>query len=213
MLAAVLAGRLVMQDRALVQAAARLAPGDREVQVVWSGASNSFGRLDAFVAPRMQSVTGERPSAAMLFREASIQGRLVNLRAADDLGRWVHLVSGRLPKRCVPSHCEVLRLEGRGPIPSTRYLRLVEVGRATLDADAPFAPFVLPAPPTEMVARAVRYHTPQPSPIVIANGVAGLSRTTELETFYRSYALVRADRQRRGPPVGGLRLPPARCSS
>src|SRR5581483_9723166 len=44
------------------------------------------------------------------------------------------------------------------------------------------------APPTEMVARAVRYHTPQPSPVVIANGVAGLSHTSELETFYRSYA-------------------------
>ena len=47
---------------------------------------------------------------------------------------------------------------------------------------------MLPAPPTEMVAQAVRYHTPQPSPIVIANGVAGLSDNTELETFYRSYA-------------------------
>ena len=54
--------------------------------------------------------------------------------------------------------------------------------------DAPFGPFVLPAPPTEMVAQAVRYHTPQPSPIVIANGVAGLSNNTELQTFYRSYA-------------------------
>jgi hypothetical protein len=186
-LAAVLAGRLVMQDRALVQASAQLAPGDREVQVVWSGASNSFTRLDAFVEPRMRTVTGKRPVAAMLFREASIQGRLVNLRAADDLPRYVHLVSGRMPKVCAPAHCEVLRLEGRGPIPSTRYLRLVEVGQGKLADDAPFAPFVLPAPPTEMVARAVRYHTPQPSPIVIANGVAGLSRTTELETFYRSY--------------------------
>ena len=52
-LAAVLAGRLVMQDRALAQATAQLAPGDREVQVVWSGASDSFGRVDAFVAPRI----------------------------------------------------------------------------------------------------------------------------------------------------------------
>ncbi len=87
----------------------------------------------------------------------------------------------------MPSHCEVLRLEGAGPIPSTKYLNLIEVGRATLKPDAPFAGFVLPAPPTEMVARAVRYHTPQPSPVVIANGVAGLSRTPELETFYRAY--------------------------
>jgi hypothetical protein len=187
-LAAVLAGRLVMQDRALAQATAQLAPGDRQVQVTWSGATNDFVRLNAFVVPTVRALTGNRPAAAMLFREASIQRRLVNLRAADDLGRFVNLVSGRLPAVCVPSHCEVLRLEGRGPIPSTKVLRLIEVGRAVLKPGTPFAPFVLPTPPTEMVARAVRYHTPQPSPVVIANGVAGLSQTPELETFYRSYA-------------------------
>ncbi|MGZ4388878.1 MAG: hypothetical protein ACXVZL_05810, partial [Gaiellaceae bacterium] len=184
-LAAVLAGRLVMQDRALVQAMGRLQPGDRTVQVVWSGASDSFSQLDPTVTPKVQALTGERPVAAMLFREASIQGRLVNVRAADDLNRWVTLVSGRLPTRCVPSHCEVLRLKGTGPIPSTAHLNLIEVGRATLKTDAPFAAFVLPAPPTEMVARAIRYHTPQPSPVVIANGVAALSHTPELQTFYR----------------------------
>ena len=124
----------------------------------------------------------------MLFREASIQGRLVNLRAANDLGRYVQLLSGRLPAVCVPAHCEVLRLQGTGPIPSTKALHLIEVGRATLKPDTPFASFVLPAPHTEEVARAVRYHTPQPSPIVLANGVNGLSQTKELETFYRSYA-------------------------
>jgi hypothetical protein len=187
-LAAVLAGRLVMQDRSLAEATAQLAPGDRQVQVTWSGATNDFVRLNTFVVPTVRSLTGDRPAAAMLFREASVQRRLVNLRAADDLGRWVNLVSGRLPAVCVPSHCEVLRLEGEGPIPSTKALNLIEVGRAVLKPGTPFAPFVLPAPPTEMVAHAVRYHTPQPSPVVIANGVAGLSQTPELETFYRSYA-------------------------
>jgi hypothetical protein len=186
-LAAVLAGRLVMQDRALVQAAHALSPGDREVQVVWSGATDQFAQLNRLVAPRMTALTGEHPVAAMLFRESSIQGRLVNVRAADDLNRYVNLISGRLPTRCVPTHCEVLRLKGTGPIPSTRYLNLIEVGRATLKPDAPFAPFVLPAPATEMVARAVRYHTPQPSPVVIANGVAAISGTPELQTFYRAY--------------------------
>ena len=187
-LAAVLAGRLVMQDRALSLATSQLAPADSEVQVVWSGAINRFSELDATVSPRVRDVTGRQPAAAMLFREASIQGRLVNLRAANDLGRYVRLVSGRLPAVCVPSHCEVLRLKGKGPIPSTKALRLIEVGRAVLKPGAAIAPFVLPTPPTEQVARAIRYHTPQPSPVVIANGVAGLSRTTELQTFYRSYA-------------------------
>jgi hypothetical protein len=187
-LAGVLGGRLVMRDRALAEATAALQPADRQVEVGWSGAVDDFSRLNAQVAPQLETVTGEPPAAAMLFRESSIQGRLVNLRAADDLGRYVRLISGRLPAVCVPSHCEVLRLKGAGPIPSTANLRLVVVGRATLKPDAPIAPFVLPAPRTEMVAQAVRYHTPQPSPIVIANGIAGLSRTKELETFYRSYA-------------------------
>jgi ABC-type antimicrobial peptide transport system permease subunit len=189
-LAAVLAGRLVMQDRALAESTAQLAPADRVVQVTWSGAVDSFARHDRFVAPRVRSLTGQEPARAMLFREASVQGRLVNLRAADDLGRWVRITSGRLPRVCVPQHCEVLRLEGRGPIPSTHALRLIEVGRAVLKPDAPIAPFVLPTPPTEQVARAVRYHTPPPSPVVIANGVQGLSATRELQTFYRAYAWV-----------------------
>src|SRR5256714_8481065 len=70
-LAAVLAGRLVMQDRALTQALGRLPPGDRTVQVVWSGATDSFGQLDPTVTPKVEALTGERPVAAMLFREAS----------------------------------------------------------------------------------------------------------------------------------------------
>lgn len=187
-LAAVLAGRLVMQDRSLAVATAQLAPGDRQVQVTWSGSTDEFARLNAYVAPKIRALTGKQPAAAMLFREASIQQRLVYIRAADDLGRWVNLVSGRLPSVCVPTHCEVLRIQGTGPIPSTKALNLIEVGRATIRPDAPIGPFVLPAPPTEMVAHAVRYHTPQPSPIVIANGVEGLSHNKELETFYRSYA-------------------------
>ncbi len=187
-LAAVLGGRLVMQDRSLALATAQLQPADRQVQVTWSGAVDSFPRLNDEVVPQLRQVTGAEPAAAMLFRESSIQGRLVNLRAADGLGRYVRLISGRLPATCVPAHCEVLRLEGAGPIPSTPALHLIVVGRAALKPEAPIAPFVLPAPPTVMIAQAVRYHTPQPSPVVIADGIAGLSRTTELETFYRSYA-------------------------
>ena len=102
-LAAVLAGRLVMQDRALAESTAQLAPADRVVQVAWSGAVDSFAQHDRFVAPRIRSVTGQEPARAMLFREASVQGRLVNLRAADDLGRFVRITSGRLPRDLRPA--------------------------------------------------------------------------------------------------------------
>lgn len=190
-LAAVLAGRLVMQDRALAQATARLPADSRVVEVAWFGALGGTWRsLDREVAPELERLTGREPVRAMLYRESQIGGRLVNLRAADGLARWVRLRSGRLPKPCVPSHCEVLRIDGRGPIPSKSTLRLIEVGRATVRPDAPFAAFVAPAGQngTEMVARAVRYHTPQPSPVVLAEGVDGLSRTSELQTFFRTYA-------------------------
>ena len=196
-----------MQDRALQLAVGQLQPGDRTVQVVVERRRDELLPARPAGDAEDRALTGEKPVAAMLFREASIQQRLVNVRAADDLNKWVKLVSGRLPKPCVPAHCEVLRLKGTGPIPATKDLNLIEVGRATLKPDAPFGPFVLPTPPTEQVARAVRYHTPQPSPTVIANGVAALSKTPELETFYRAYGWFLPVGARRGAPVGDRRVP------
>ena len=72
-------------------------------------------------------------------------------------------------------------------MPSKPTLRLIQVGTATLRRDAPFASWIQPVQ-SEQVARAVRYHTPQPSPVLLADGVDGLSRTTELSSFFRSYA-------------------------
>src|SRR4051812_46408028 len=183
-LAAVLSGRLVMQDRALAQATARLAPADRSLEVAWFGA---FGGNWRALDRQVTAALGREPVRAMLYRESQIDGRLVNLRAADDLGRYLRLRSGRLPTTCVPSHCEVVRLQGAGPVPSKPTLRLIEVGRGTLLPTAPFAPWIQPVQ-TEQVARAVRYHTPQPSPVLLADGVDGLSRTSELASFFRSYA-------------------------
>jgi hypothetical protein len=183
-LAAVLSGRLVMQDRALAQATAQLSPADRSLEVAWFGALQGNWRgLDRDVVHAL----GRDPVRAMLYRESSIDGRLVNLRAANDLARYVRLRSGRLPRTCVPSHCEVLRLQGRGPVPSKSTLRLIQVGRGTLERGAPFAQWIQPVN-TDQVARAVRYHRPQPAPVMLAEGVEGMSRTSELASFFRSYA-------------------------
>jgi hypothetical protein len=183
-LAAVLSGRLVMQDRSLAQATARLAPADRSLEVAWFG---SFGGNWRALDRQVTAALGRESVRAMLYRESQIDGRLVQLRAANDLARFVRLRSGRLPRICVPSHCEVLRLEGKGPVPSKSTLRLIQVGTATLLPTAPFAPWIQPVQ-SEQVARAVRYHTPQPSPVLLADGVEGLSRTSELASFFRSYA-------------------------
>ena len=108
-----------MQDRALALSTAQLAPADRVVQVAWTGAVDSFAQHDRFVAPRIRSVTGQEPARAMLFREASVQGRLVNLRAADDLGRFVRITSGRLRDDVGPL-AELVAEAAAPPAPRTR---------------------------------------------------------------------------------------------
>ena len=164
-IAAVLGGRLVMQDRSLAQATAALPSSDRSLTVAWFGAfGGSWRSLDREVTTELGQLTGREPSKAMLYREASVGGRFINLRGAVDLGRYVHLESGRLPKPCTPRYCEVLRIQGTGPIPSKPTIRLVQVGRATLDPDAPFASYIQPAT-TGIVSAAVQYHRPQPSPV------------------------------------------------
>ncbi len=192
-LAAVLAGSLVTRDRALARATERIPVGDRAVRVAWFGATGvgtgDWRALDRVVSPALRRLEGRPPVAVMLYREAQIRGHLVDLRAVDGLGRWVRLRSGRLPRTCEPTRrCEVIRILGTGPVPSTPDLRLVQVGTATLRPDAPFATFIKRAEEGAGVRQAVAYHRPPQPPMLIAEGVAGLSRTPELQTFYRSYA-------------------------
>jgi hypothetical protein len=192
-LAAVLAGSLVMRDRKLARATEAIPVGDRTVQVAWFGASGvgtgNWPSLDRVARRGLAGLSHERPVSVMLYREASIHGHLVDLRGVDGLGRWVRLTSGRLPRTCVPTkRCEVLRILGRGPVPSTRNLRLVQVGTATLRPDAPFATFIKRATETEAIRQAVAYHAPPQPPMLIAEGVRGLSTTPELASFFRSYA-------------------------
>lgn len=194
-LAAVLAGSLVMRDRALAQATRRIPVQDRTVQAAWFGArgieEGDWRTLDRTARPALRGLNGHEPVSVMLYREAQIRGHLIDLRAVDGLARWVRLRSGRLPRTCVPTRrCEVVRLEGTGPIPSTPSLRLVEVGSVTLTPDAPFAGFIRRASDTAAIAAAVDYHAPPRPPIVIAEGVRGLSQTPELATFFRSYAWI-----------------------
>src|SRR5947209_6101450 len=94
LLASVLAGSLVAQDRSLTRALARVAPGDRTVRIVWGGIDgggpNDPAMLDRLARAAMPSLTGA-PTRAMLFRETESNGHLFDLGAIDDLGRFVRL--------------------------------------------------------------------------------------------------------------------------
>jgi hypothetical protein len=184
-LACVLAGAQVMQDRSLARAVASLAPADRSVQAVWFGTNEAtWASLDGIARPALEALGG-KPVAVMLFREANVRGRLVDLRAVDGLGRWVRVTSGRLPRPCTSTRCEVLEIGGSLPVPHTAGLPLVVVGHGIVSPDAPFAQYI--GRPVK-TGTSLGYHTPQTPPLVIADGVEAMSRSPELATFYRSYA-------------------------
>ena len=185
-LACVLTGAQVMQDRSLARAVAALPPSARSVQAVWFGTNEAAWKsLDRVARPPLEALGGE-PVAVMLFREANVRGRLVDLRAVDGLGRWVRVTSGRLPRPCTATRCEVLEVGGSTPVPHTAGLPLVVVGRGVVSPAAPFRDYIQRPDTT---GTSLDYHTPhQTPPLVIAEGVAALSRAPELETFYRSYA-------------------------
>ncbi len=184
-LATVLAGAQVMQDRSLARAVAALPPADRAVQAVWFGTNESSWRsLDRVARPALEALGG-KPVPVMLYREANVGGRLVDLRAVDGLSRWVRVTSGRLPHRCTATRCEVLEIGGSLAVPHTAGLPLVVVGHGVVSPAAPFAQYISrPVNP----GTSLQYHTPQTPPLVIADGVDALSHAPELETFYRSYA-------------------------
>jgi hypothetical protein len=183
-LAAVLAGSLVAQDRSVGRAVAELPDSARAVRAVWFGVPGQAGRdragLDRLARDALRRVSDESPIPIVLYRRTSIGGALVDLGAIDDLGRWVKVLSGRLPHACRPERCEVVQLAGRGPIPRIPSLRLVVVGKGALTSDTPFGDFIDPG----------TYHQPATPPLLVAEGVEGVVGARELDLVYRSYAWV-----------------------
>jgi hypothetical protein len=190
LLAAVSAGSLVARDRSLERQTGRLAAADRAVRVVWggiaSGPSNHFSSVDRAARDALRPFGG-RPVRAMLFRQSQAAGRLFDLGAVDGLGRFVRLRSGRLPGPCRPQHCEVVQLGGSGPIPRIPGLRLVRVGRASLDSAVPLGDLVTRETYAGVLSSSLRYHTAATPPLLLAEGVEGLATVPAFEPTYRSY--------------------------
>lgn len=191
LLAAVLAGSLVAQDESLARATAAIPQADRTVRLTWggigSGAPNDPTAIDRFARTAVRPLAGE-PIRAMLFRQSQAQGHLFDLGAIDGLGRFVHVRSGRLPAPCRPSRCEVVQLGGSGPIPRVSGLRLIRVGRATLDSAVPLGNLITAQTYKNVLSSALIYHAAPTPPLLLAEGVNDLARTPALAPTYRSYA-------------------------
>ena len=191
LLSSVLAGSLVAQDESLARATSRLPQADRSVRLFWggigTGAPNDPVALDKFARASITPLAGA-PVRAMLFRQSESNGHLFDLGAIDGLERFVRLQSGHLPRTCRPEHCEVLQLGGSGPIPKIQGLTIVRVGRATLASALPLGDLVTRETYANILSQALRYHTASTPPLLLAEGVAGLTHAAVFGPTYRSYA-------------------------
>jgi hypothetical protein len=195
MLAAVLAGTVATQDREVGRQVAALPAKVRAIRVNWfsvGGQVAPYATLDATVRRRLRQVLDAPATGTSLYRESQLGGYLLGLGAVDDLGRWVRLRSGRLPRVCRPERCEVLVIRRGGRIPNVPGARLVPVGEGDLRSAQLFGDAV-PAEGLDQsafVRKISRYHRPAAPPLVLANGVAALDRSPRLRDSYRSYGWV-----------------------
>jgi hypothetical protein len=201
MLATVLAGTVVARDESVSRAVEEIPAAQRSVRAGWFGvpgqSSEDLAGLDRRARQTLAGVAAGEPASFVLFRESTIAGTFLGLGAVDGLGDWVTLRSGRLPRACEPERCEVVRLRGEGRIPNAPGLRLVEVGEATLSSPLLFGDFLAPTENDQsrytispLYRDAIAYHRPPPAPLVLAEGVAGLVRSPEVQNAYRSYSWV-----------------------
>jgi hypothetical protein len=194
--AAVLAGvdsaSLAAGDRSLGRAVAAIDSGERGVRADWGGipaqGAPPFRRLDASARRSLKPLLDAPPTAAMLLREAEIGGALTDLAAIDDVGRWVHLRSGRLPRACTPARCEVVQLAGSGRLPHVPGLRVIRVGRGSIASALPFAGLLSSSSQSSILTSAARYHQPAAPPFLLAEGVSGLAAAPALSEFQRTYS-------------------------
>jgi F0F1-type ATP synthase membrane subunit c/vacuolar-type H+-ATPase subunit K len=195
MLAGVYSGAVAAQDRDVGRQLRALSPDSRAIHVAWfsvGGQAAPYATLDRHVRRVLRGVTDRRPTGTSLYRESQLGGAFLSLGAVDNLGRWVRVRSGRLPRPCTRRRCEVLVIRPGGRIPNVPGLRLVPVGEgdvltATLFGDAVPA---LGLHQSQFFQRMSRYHRPAPPPLVLANGVAGLDAWPRLHDAYRTYSWV-----------------------
>jgi hypothetical protein len=168
-------GSGAVQDQAVQRGLAQLQPSDRAIQAVWSGVpaqSNlSLPQLDRLAREALRPVLHQAPFGVVVFRQATWGGAFVNLGAVDGLARWLVLRSGRLPRTCRPSDCELVQIGGAPVAPRLPFLHVV--GRATIRTGAPLSAYFNAAgghrPPILLADGVLRFsHVPLPDAALIA---------------------------------------------
>jgi hypothetical protein len=179
-------GSLAARDRALQRTVASLPAAQRAVRVGWSGTSPGpdFARLDR-AARAMLRPLGGAPARSVAFRSLALHGGLVQIAAVDSLARVLHLTSGRLPRVCTPTRCEVVALSGHLPAKlDATGIHLRVVGHGSLTSALPLGDVLAHEP--GMPA----------TPVVVTAGVHALTSLPALSALFRGYSWAVALRPR-----------------
>ncbi len=183
MLVSVLGGSLIARQQALARALDGLPGTARGFRVDRFGLpldGRAYAQADRRARRATATLGGGATRRVILVRELRVQGELVELAAVDDLAQAVRLRSGRLPRSCRSSACEVLQLGGGGaPRLAQGGLRLRRVGIAALRDPALFGD----------VSAATGGGASRPT-LLLAPSVGALQRLEALALFYRVYSWV-----------------------
>ncbi len=183
LLTSILGGSLVARQQALRRTLSATPASARGFRIDRFGLpldASSYAQADRRAHGALAALGGGRTRRVVLFRELRVQGELVELAAADDLGSIVRVHSGRLPRTCSAAGCEVLQIGNGG---SARLdeagLRLRRTGVASLRDPRIFGDI--------SAATAAMGSRPR---LLLAPSVDALQRLTALSPFYRIYSWV-----------------------
>ncbi|HET8652380.1 MAG TPA: hypothetical protein VFM13_07390 [Gaiellaceae bacterium] len=173
-LAVAFAAGAVVENRAVADAIDELPPGSRDVEISWIGLAASpserLGELDRRARDTFDSAGLQPDARTLVYRDTRLGGRNVRLSAADGLGGWFVLRSGRLPRPCEPGRCETVAVAGRPP------------------ADVPGFPVVgVVAPRSRATERRLLGTLSGRVRPMVAEGVAGADRLPAFASAFRSY--------------------------
>ena len=117
MTVAIVGGSLVARQQALHRAIADVPDSSQGFRVDRFGtplSDRTYAREDQAVQRVLGTLSAGVPRRIVFFRQLRIAGRLVEVTAVDRLSGIVKLRSGRLPRTCTPSRCEVLQIGTNG---------------------------------------------------------------------------------------------------
>jgi hypothetical protein len=115
-LVGVFGGSLIAQNRALQEEVGKLPETQRNFRVDLLGQSvrQAYAQSDRPALEALAEITTGKPLRVAYLRDAWLDGEFVRIAGIDDLAAHVRLLSGRLPRRCEPSACEVLQIGTQG---------------------------------------------------------------------------------------------------